>query len=44
MAASILVISLCKENSPSTNRPLENQAQQDLKEVKVENWGPQETP
>jgi hypothetical protein len=34
----------CKEKSPSTNKPVENQAKQDLKEVKVENWGPQETP
>jgi hypothetical protein len=34
----------CKEKSPSTYKPVENQAQQDLKEVKVENWGPQETP
>jgi len=34
----------CKEKSPSTNKPVENQAQQDLKELKVENWGPRETP
>ena len=34
----------CKEKSHSTNKPAENQAQQDLKEMKVENWGPQETP
>jgi hypothetical protein len=44
MVASIFVISACKEKSPSTNKPVENQAKQDLKEVKVENWGPQETP
>jgi hypothetical protein len=44
MVASIFVISACKEKAPSTSEPVENQAQQDLKEVKVENWGPQETP
>ena len=49
-AAFILALSLilnnlgCKEKAPSTSEPVENQAQQDLKEVKVENWGPQETP
>ncbi len=44
MAASIFVISACKEKSHSTNKPVENKAQQDIKEVKVENWGPRETP
>jgi hypothetical protein len=44
MVASIFVISACKEKAPSTSEPVENKAQQDLKEVKVENWGPQETP
>jgi hypothetical protein len=49
-AAFILALSLilnnvgCKEKTHSTKEPGENQAQQDLKEVKVENWGPRETP
>ena len=45
LALAIILNNLgCKEKSHSTNKPAENQAQQDLKEMKVENWGPQETP